>query len=154
MQTKKRKPSPKPDAAGSSADNCPVAALMHTAAHLLKARSAHEATNDDFVGEQVCDVFENNALLATARQATSLVGAAFQLLIVLKRLDAVLDGNELEVRKRAYREAMRGVLSPYTAVVSAAGTAPNEIIVDRFLGGSELLVARVYRSRFHCRTRR
>ncbi|MGB8901681.1 MAG: hypothetical protein WCC90_21640 [Methylocella sp.] len=106
---------------------------MGQAAQLLNARSLAVDLNDDHVVEQASDAIEAVTSLAATRQATSLVGAAFQLLICFSRVDASFSGPDLKTREHARRDVDRLLSSAYEAIVSAAGHRPDEIIVERLL---------------------
>ena len=131
MKPARSKPNRSKPEAAPSADRCPVAALMGQAAQLLNARSLAVDLNDDHVVEQASDAIEAVTSLAATRQATSLFGAAFQLLICFSRVDASFSGPDLKTREHARRDVDRLLSSAYEAIVSAAGHRPDEIIVER-----------------------
>jgi hypothetical protein len=144
-RTTKRTPTRhKPEAAGASAESCPVAALMHQAAQLLQARADHMARHDDFVIKQATDAFESVVSLAATRRATSLMGVAFQLLIGLHRVDDAICGPDLKIRERAHRDVIRVLSAAYEVVIFGGWRRSRRNNFGSFPWRSKHVVARVH----------
>jgi hypothetical protein len=94
MKTAKRKPScPKPEAAGSSADSCPAAALMRQAERLIPVHERHE--EKAIAGALAASSDRPGAAIATALARTQKINT------LLLRRDVFLQISLGEVAERA-----------------------------------------------------